>query len=66
MSDSEFFEAPDNFRWKAPEWIDLPVDEQIQYQVDHTRENFPDRKAIMVFTYDKNREPKFQKQVMEI
>ncbi|AIZ02395.1 hypothetical protein AVV67_gp051 [Escherichia phage vB_EcoM_VR25] len=50
----------------APAWINLPIDEQIQYQVKETLEKHPERKVIMCFTYDENRHPQMQKQVVEI
>nr|DAH51023.1 MAG TPA: hypothetical protein [Caudoviricetes sp.] len=55
-----------NMSIPAPPWINLPIDEQIQYQVKETLEKHPDRKVIMCFTYDENRHPRMQKQVVEI
>lgn len=66
MSDEEFFEKLSNIRYKAPDWFSLPIDEQIQYQVKETLAKHPDRKVMVCFTYDKNRERPLQKQIIEI
>lgn len=51
---------------KAPEWINLPVDEQIQFQVLATKKAHPEYKAMIVFTYSKEQEPNWQKQIIEV
>ncbi|AUV57384.1 hypothetical protein RCIP0102_00138 [Klebsiella phage RCIP0102] len=66
MTDQEFYDKLKNIRIPAPEWFSLPIDEQIQYQVKETLEKYPDRKVMMCFTYDKNRVPRIQKQVIEV
>lgn len=66
MTDDEFFEKLKNIKFKAPEWFALPIEEQIQYQVQKQREVDPSCKAIMCFTYQKDREPQIQRQVVEL
>lgn len=50
----------------APSWINLPIDEQIQHQVKLALSESQEPRAIMVFTYDKDRHPQMQRQVIEI
>lgn len=55
-----------NITIPAPEWMNLPIDEQIQYQVKETLAKHPDRKVMMCFTYSEDRHPRLQKCVIEI
>ncbi|UKH49446.1 hypothetical protein [Enterobacter phage vB-EclM_KMB17] len=66
MTDQEFLDKPKNIKIKAPDWFSLPIDEQIQYQVKETLAKYPDRKVMMCFTYDKDRHPQIQRQVIEV
>lgn len=50
----------------APAWINLPIDEQIQYQVKETLAKLPDLKVMVCFTYDEDRHPRIQKQIIEV
>lgn len=50
----------------APSWINLPIDEQIQHQVKSALCESSEPRAIMVFTYDKDRQPQMQRQIIEI
>lgn len=50
----------------APAWMNLPIEEQIEHQVKETLCKHPNMKVMMCFTYDKNRVPQIQRQVVEV
>ncbi|WCZ66239.1 hypothetical protein [Yersinia phage MHG19] len=66
MTDAEFFEALNNIKYELPEWMKGTIESQIEYQVKLARENNPEWKHFLAFTYDANREPRVQKQVVEL
>ncbi|QEG13087.1 hypothetical protein ENTB43_294 [Enterobacter phage Entb_43] len=66
MTDQEFLDKLKNIKIKAPDWFSLPIDEQIQYQVKETLAKHPDMKVMMCFTYNKDRYPQIQRQVIEV
>lgn len=50
-----------------PEWLrSKSTEEQIQYQLEFARINNPDWKHFTALTFDKNREPKIQRTVVEV
>lgn len=50
-----------------PEFMEtMSIDEQIVHQVKLHLEKYPEDKVMMIYTYDKNREPKLQRQAIEI
>ena len=53
-------------RVSAPDWIHLPVDEQIQYQVKETLVKDPEIKTMMCFTFVEDRVPQIQKHIIEV
>lgn len=50
----------------APSWFNLPIDEQIQHQVKLALCESQEPRAIMVYTYVKDRHPQIQRQVIEV
>lgn len=62
-----YFTEDGTLRIPLPEFMEnMSIDEQIVHQVKRHIEKHPSDRVMMVYTFDRNREPQLQRQAIEI